>query len=120
VSEFRAIEPQIVTATADVYKVGAWVPMSAEVMVDARGVQAAVNEAFDRLLHPWNYPDIWERRAPQENPMPWFDLFPRLTRLKARWRLAVLRHQARKRVRRMGWDELTADEHDEDWDPDFD
>lgn len=60
-----------------VVKYAAWLPVSNELIDDARAFQSMMAAAADRHLRPWRYPD---RRA-----FPTFDLFPRVTRLRARF-----------------------------------
>ena len=58
---------------ADVVKVAGYVPVTRQVLEDAAHAGAGLEEAFDRHLHPWRYPDA--------NPMPYVDVFPRISRI---------------------------------------
>lgn len=72
---------------SEVYKVAAYVPISAELW-----------EEIDRERHPWKYPD---RRV-----LPMFNLFPRWSKLAVRWREARRRiFNARLALRGHVWDE---------------
>jgi hypothetical protein len=51
-----------------VTKTGAVVPLSVEVLEDGRIMAKAIDDAWDRYLRPWNYPD----RPAWPDP----DLFP--------------------------------------------
>lgn len=62
-----------------VYKMAAWIPVSADFMREVEDWRRFANERLDRLIRPWAYPD---RRV-----LPIFELFPRLSR----WQ-CVIRH----------------------------
>lgn len=73
-----------IVARNPVTKVAAWIPVTREVVQESAEMRALIEERFDRMLHPWRYPDPvrgW-----------WIDPFPRWTRLCAlvrRARMAV-------------------------------
>jgi len=65
-----------VTPDEPVIKVGAYLPVSRELLDDAHSLSDALDVAFDRWLRPWRYPD--------PNPMPHIVPFPRLERIAQR------------------------------------
>ena len=65
----------------DVRKIAAWVPITAEMAMDAASSRSLVDEMFDHWSNPWKYPD--------PRPLPAFDLFPLLTRATS-WAHAVI------------------------------
>ena len=54
----------------DVHRTLGYVPMSAELMADSRGM---MDRLLDRMFRPWKFAD--------PNPMPYFDWWPQATRL---------------------------------------
>lgn len=60
-----------------VYKIAAYIPVSADFLRDVEDARQFANERLDRLIRPWAYVD---RRV-----LPIFELFPKLTR----WQCAI-------------------------------
>jgi hypothetical protein len=91
-----------VTLTNPVYKTAVVIPVSVEAFESGRIVAHAIDDQFDRFLHPWKYPD--RPRWPET-----FVLAPRLAAFNARMR------ERRQRVRDAwsvlrGWDRIATDD----------
>ena len=59
----------------EIRKVAGFVPVTAATLADMGAARSFIDEAFDRWANPWKYPD--------SDPMPAFDLFPILTRMRS-------------------------------------